>query len=583
MAGRVSHGLARIVAEIDEQTLCRHPAAWCATIILRRCTISNAQSLAEGHAVWKQLDESTPVAVRLGVGTVLVNDLLLNGRADEARPIVQRLNEWIAREPEGAGGSALIVELYDRWMALREGQIPKGNSDYRRRMLPLLETATETRALFHYEFDAREALMRFDCDAASRAHARAVETARMAESPTPRLIIFPGVAFFAWLMGDDEQFRSLLSEMADLNRPPTDVSCRHFLECALGDATLSLRLNELPYQSAFAEIIGAARTSGAARESLSLAALQAAEEDGSAIVLTLALLCRAFCCAAERTAAFEKAASYARRIETGAWTEAIVQLQNRQGPFKAFAARFDAAREEALRLLIGERQLLNGDRQIPLTPREVAVFLALERASRDVGATELASILLPNEDEDSAATALRVRINRIRAKAAPLKAILSSNSGYALPTGFRTDLAEAEQIVRLLERGEKPSDEQMRRLERFAQAGLGRLTLEWADFEFGAAVLRRLEDVRRRSLLALARRAREYGDFTTACHWASIAREQDPFDEEAAAIVVEMYARLGRHAEAERMAREFSEQLYGELGVRPRAEVFAMLRSKRQT
>lgn len=564
LMGDMSAALASLVSDVGVAALRRDPTAWAATISLRAYAGTSQQMLDEARAVWKSLPDDASLELRLGVGFGYANYLSILGRFSELERLLEVLQGRCAALPLDSIPRS-ILRFWTTYLLMLQGGLADLDA-LRSAVAAALDAVPILRTVFAREFEARAAVMLFDRDAARGALERSIEFAARGNSHTFVVICIMTAAFHAWFSGEDALYRENLERLQAASLPAVQLGTSYFLDCCLRDPVSAKQRHEMMYHRVFAAIIAASRCSDAeSRQLCAEKALDAAEEDGTPLVRALAWLCAALAIPTRREQSFEQALRHAGLIEGGTWTAAIERLRrDGRGPLASFAKRFSgtsATVAPALILRFGSRRLGDGAHDIVLTSREFVVLTAIMHFGREVEPTRLAATIFPDDPPEGSVKAIRVWVSRLRAKFAGREVVVSTSAGYRAAANVSFDFAVAEVTVGRAESGEALSAAEIDSLNRFVVERSDGVSLSLADTEWAAPLLRRAEEARRRTLLALARCAYTAGDFAETRRLAEVVLDDDPVDEAAVELKMRSCVAAGAKFEARRAYKQYEAAL----------------------
>ena len=574
--GDVPGELAEMVGEIGTNVLVRHPAAWSATITLRAFADDSFGMLEEARSVWRALPRDADLGLRVSIGFTYANYLFVLGRVDELEHLLGEIKTAIAGMPPDSVPHAVVAVL-EGALAARCGH-DVDTVALERRVAAVFDHVAALRIIYRLEIEARLADMRMDRDAGRAQIEQAIEIAERANSATFGAIAAVNGAFAAWLHGEDALYQAYLDRIDDRSSPVTEMGTSYFVACARRDPALAVRRNELLYHRTYASIIGAARAAEpGVRRMMAESALDAAREDRSPLVLTLAWLTIALAVPERAAEGYAHALSSAAQLHGDTWVAAIERLRfDGAGPLAALQHRFLGEGGSRTRLIMGLRKVYDGTREISLTQREVTVLAALMSVPASVEATRLAEMVFPDEETTESVRSLRVWISRLRAKL-PEYVIVSADGGYRASERLTFGSVYAETLCNKVDAGRQLSADETRFLEAFSADGSDGISHAVVDTEWAAPLLRRRERIRRKAFASLAWDAFARGADDRCVRIALDALDHDPLDEALVELLLRSYKRSGTHADAQRAYRTYESALQEQLGVRPAPALLSLI------
>lgn len=179
--------------------------------------------------------------------------------------------------------------------------------------------------------------------------------------------------------------------------------------------------------------------------------------------------------------------------------------------------------------------------------RECAVAIAVQ--PRPVSPKDLAALLYPDRDADSAARAVKVYVHRLRRRVGSAFVDFGPG-GYELARGVQVDVDQAHRALAALAHGTRIEGADRDELLRVARRLRAEPPASFSDgqwFELLAARGRRLgHDL----AIALARASTERGELRDAIGIAKELTYDDPCDEEAWELLIRTYLRTGERGAA---------------------------------
>jgi DNA-binding SARP family transcriptional activator len=229
-----------------------------------------------------------------------------------------------------------------------------------------------------------------------------------------------------------------------------------------------------------------------------------------------------------------------------------------------------AGPEVRLRLLDGFRLCVDRRMtQVPLVTQRLVALLSLRR--QGMARAEVSGTLWPTASEEQASGCLRTALWRLRRAEQTL--VTATPSRLGLSAAVRTDFDETVAFARrLLE----PSDG-LDGCRLHPQPLLGELLPGWYD-DWVVFERERLRQLTLHALEALADRLLAIGRFGPAADAAFAAIRADPLRETAHRSLIRVHLAQGNGHEALRTYRSYADLVRRELGLRPSAQLMAVIR-----
>jgi len=559
-----------VLARLDPGSLLRFPRLWGVHTLTRLFCEDASAMLDESETVWRTLPPSASMLERYYVLVFRVLLMSYIGALDEAfAALADFTNAAGAHDPPQSVLDAHLLYLRGLLRA-RRGEFFAGERDINA-ALPFVERMDVVASGSYMVLGADIARVRGEWSVERQFTMRARE--RAGASGLPNFIAFDVAEALigAWLAGDRQAFNDAAVELERLVETHGVHGFSYLAHVARGRAAVA-QAADLPKCTVFGMLIALSRS----RDEAERAALERAREFKQPFVEALSAIAAALCEQAKFDAHCTVALAAASRCEAPAFLHAVnafSQQHDNVGMLTPFVEQITRDRSEAAPValdVLGGRVRVDGA-AVRVSGRELELLAALAQRREPTSRARLASMLWPDLDEFAARNALSVLLHRLRSHLRRDDAIERDVDGYRLHADAFVDLWEIERAA-----GVMRSRDHLREGDRALLArALDRLGDERhaviEGWEWFAAALRRLDDLRTELAHRLASEALERGDPDAALGFAGRAIAFDPCDEPAREIAIRAYLALGDRAGALRQYRQYRELLRTELAAEPSA------------
>ncbi|MBV9718690.1 MAG: winged helix-turn-helix domain-containing protein [Candidatus Eremiobacteraeota bacterium] len=559
---------AEIVTQIPEEIAIRYPALYSATSILRVPQLTPEEWAVKTSVVWEALPADTLPHTRASAFGAYAAALMNLGKLDQANELLRAYEA--SRRPDDFAG-AMCAALIGTGIATWRGRF-SGLEQSRTEMSPVISASAGWHAQFLYEFDARQYRCNGDWGAERRTLEHALDFARKSNMPTIPLWVLTYQAFGAWLAGDDRYYEARLAELEAEIYEGAAKGFSFFVDCARGRAESTSSGYERPEIRSYALLIAAAVASTEAeRRRWAVQALSAAESSGQPFAHILARVALAELDIAVREENYESAVSLADAVESEPLREALSALRNqsaRGNMLKAFARRFqqfEPRAREPLAIQLMQGRVCRGGVALDLMKREFELLCVLALKKKPMSTDDLLELVWPNQSGSS--SVVRVYAARLRTRLGS-DVVIRARDGYSIAIPVLVDLLETEARCRSLDL-ESPDPATIPSIKSLFDALCVSAPSWLVKREWFAPYVPRIEELRRKLGLTIARYCHANGDERGALSAVAELTALDPCDERARELAIKVYLGTGDQLNAKREYRLYREALEKSLGAEP--------------
>lgn len=569
-----------IIARIGRECLERHPRLW-AMVAAHSCyAVAPDAWLSEIRYMWRHVRDGDDTAGKINVAFLMTTVGPFYGEYVEALAVLDEIAPLI---PTGGAAEAALLSRRAA-LAAQLGQNARAQElwSIAERHLAGVDI---TFALASYDIVARIARTNGDRVLEVRALEDALEASRRCGIALFEASALVDATFGAWLAGEHDRFDVRATALRRFLGTPISRGFEHFIDCMDGFPRSARFGYEPPKFRAWAFLIAC----GASADRVDAlwcarAALEAAERAGQPYYIALAGIATAELDETSRAGLRDRVAGIAAAIGSRNFSEAVERWRAGDadlGMLAPLVARLrDVPRTQAPLLHVGVATgtVLHNGEAVDLTPREREIVVLLAAARRPLTAKEVGERLYPDGTSGGSANAVKVSINRVRAKVGKT-AVHSSPHGYALVHDGHDDVLEIEG---LLATARDPllsidaRDELEGALAKF-ERGSDVLIESW---EWYAPIKREFSESLRASRALLVRGDLDRGDSVRAIQSAHALASRDLCDEEACELLLRAHMLAGDQTGAMRAFRAYRDALAKELDAEPGDHLLRLIRGE---
>jgi DNA-binding SARP family transcriptional activator len=545
--------LSRIVAEFDAELIMRNPALWLALIQCRFFSMSTTRYLSEARRVYHALPFNAEERLRVRVAQSYCSALLYVGNSAEA---IRTMHETIEQVQSEFAKSELRRRI--ALVHAKLGKFEKAYSEYLAEST-VSEESMKSRASFMDEVDAMRAFRRGEYDRGMAMLEEALRLDRQTGWVANVVVSLSNIAAEALWQGDEQRFRSAVSEVGRTILPGMDFTFRYWLAAA-SDGFSAEPPDEQPHcMRPYAHLFVAANKGPYQVAAARLAVAESARIEDY-VINVYALIALAEVSPSDRETALRKLREVIRMFDVEPFVTAVEAFAgggDEIGLLRPWVERLRNPRlpREHINLDLTSGRIVKDGRHVPLSSREMAVLTYLSIGNRALSRDAICDAIWPETDPISAANNLKVVVHRIRKKLHG-EAVLASASGYRLGDRILVGLRDDENMVRNAERESPLSADRIDGLRALVTRLRGRRP-ELLRWDWYAGVDHRLNELLRSALLVLGRDALARGDYVVARDISTELCVLDPADEEATELQLRVFVETDDDAAARRALRNF--------------------------
>jgi DNA-binding SARP family transcriptional activator len=552
-----SYELETILLQLDRSALLAYPAVWAFAMYGSVCAlVSTRQWLHEGLEIWARHERAMSAAVAIGIGTNIINAYMNLGMLDEADAWLEKIRPL---EPE-----SVTVAIWSMALQAMRGRAVDPMRANREVLSRLLDTYPK--ALFLYEVSARVHRLRGERDAERAISARAIDIALTVNSAHAIQLTALDAAFGAWLAGEDTLYEEYLRLAEEHASPRSRERTRIFLECARGLGLRAQSGSEKLKSRAYAWLVAASLARASERfESLDRAhkAAEASSQPYARILVRVA----SFAAGAHRAKeALSEAASLAKSVDSPNLQDAIENLRSggAGGMLSAFVARYREAASGGPQVRIASGELVVAGRSVPVTQRQLELVSLLAVHRRPLHRNEIVAAIWPDAEQETASSALRTSVSRLRATRGLETIVSTTTEGYALASDAAVDLVALRHVVGRCEATGSVSSEDWTFLDAELTRLLRRDRSRSSRWEWFAATEHELEALCWRIGSLLARSALAAARWQDAIEVGRRLDNYEPGNDIACEFIVRALVASGDDLAARHEIAHFEERMQGE-------------------
>ncbi|HZZ65948.1 MAG TPA: BTAD domain-containing putative transcriptional regulator [Candidatus Baltobacteraceae bacterium] len=403
--------------------------------------------------------------------------------------------------------------------------------------------------------------------------------------PRERAGLLLAAIYTAWFWGDDDTAAAYIAELQ------TASSATHHPDYAWAMRALDPQTMDsaLPLWDASTTLLGltmaAAKRFGRERELLLQRALARCEETGTPCFTTL--FARAVSEPHMRVQDCERIIAMADPAELPEFRTAVrAYMQGKPSFLDEFARRFaaDAGGEVrpahgSLRLEVLRERVIYEGQAYRLTPREAALLAYLTRHRIGTPREEIQDALWPDLDLLAARDSLYSMLHRLRKRVRGAHQLVEGiGNAYRLGDEVQVDLWDIEFVAQRVQRSQALTDTSD--VERWYAYIQTRAHPHLQQLEWFAPIEFRVREQVRTLGRRLIAQAQERNDVTAILRLASDLIEEDPCDEWAHGVVIQLHLAQNDRIEAMRAYRRYCTLLEQQICSKPSPEMQEMARTK---
>ena len=554
------NAISAILSALDRDAILSRPRLYLATVNIRRFMLRAEDAIAEARRVFYALKARCEPELEVDAARTYARLLVPAGRLDDA---VQLLDEVVER----------LNDLRLTWpLAL-----------YRAGILASLGRTRDAQATFEslapyaVGSELASALSNIASTVAARsgrpeeAIANLEEAARLQResgAAASLVLTLANIAFELFVSGEDERFKTAVSEAKASLMPGFEPAWSFWLGCASGRDDVSPSGLEPPALLIQAYLFRSVRQGAAAREAAFRAYDEAKRSAG-----VLAKVLGAIACAERvpetRADMMEALSALAETSDVEAFRDATQRYVGGQTPcgvLEPFVQRF--RREllgERVRIELTSGRVTSAGADVALSLRERAVLAYLASSRRYRSREAVCDAIWPDLERENAANNLKVTVYRIRKKLGNAT-LASVRDGYCVGAEVDVDLEADEAFVRSLRTAASCSAADEHRLRAICTRSAGRPD-DLARWDWYVSLDQRLQALARDAALIVARSALASRRSAEAFAVGTQLLRDDAGDEAAVEILIRSQLIEGDTAAARATLRHYERVLKEDLGV----------------
>ena len=557
-ADEVRPRFAEIVGRLPARALLRYPGIWASAFVIRSSSISQRQWLYEALAVAERIDDSTPLATRVGVLTSLANILTNLGRHEEALAALERMTS--SGEPLPARYAAVRM-LISAAIATRCGHFERALATWNEAQRSF-DRVSFTRAIGLEEIVARVQRWTTSRDDERATLDRAIALARESGAAVVRVLALQEALFAAWFAGEDTLLERYGRELDEAITPNTAAATEVFRAALRGDdAPLEReeRFERLRLRC-YAALICCGFAPEGRRAHLARLAFDAARSAADAACIATAAIACAACEPQRRDHWIAQAMEAARSTDSSLLVDAVETFAREDiegGEFAPMARRLRAQGRPAEIVLSVFHGTVIRDSEVPLTKRERELLFFLALGRRAYTPDEILEALWPSR-ASRLSSVVRVYVTRVRARLRePDVIVLHASGHYQIGAGVRLDVTEMESRLERCRLAGALDDAQRAWFESALPTIDDVVPGRVSSWEWFAPHARRTEEVLRQALLLLAQDAVRSSAVVRARAYAERLIALDESDRAGWELLIRASLAVGDEAAAHRDYKRF--------------------------
>jgi DNA-binding SARP family transcriptional activator len=286
----------------------------------------------------------------------------------------------------------------------------------------------------------------------------------------------------------------------------------------------------------------------------------------------------------DRSSVLDAAMAFARNTQSQKLVQDVRALQDGSslsGPLKNPMERVSASPllrgARAVRVSILERTVARGGEDLPVRAREFEILALLVLHESAMPVEAICDAVWPDADADTALSALRMSVHRLRKQLGDADTIESVPQGYRIGPMVSCDIIEAERAIAVARGLPEYGTHERLRLQRMFASFAAPAMASGGKFSWWDRIEARITGVCHALGMMLGREALERGDHAAAIAFAEAVLAVDAYDEPAVELLVRALAVAGERAEAIRRYRQYTERLKLDYGVDTTLQLAALI------